>query len=780
MGFLAKIKIQCDEKLIPLGDLYGLFFEDLNHAADGGLYAEMIQNRSFEFCELDHPTYHALYAWEDANGQPLSEKSTSLRVLSDDFLHVQNRNYLKVNRLEETIIRNRGYNQGLYLQSGEKYRLSFFAKPDLKEQQLILQLQNAAGEVFTESVIPITEKSWRKYEVVVTMERTVTDGRLAIVFPPKTDLAIDMVSVFPVNTFKNRENGCRKDLAEKLAAMKPKFMRFPGGCLVHDGSSNAEDHDSMYRWKKTLGPVETRPTRRNNWGYNQSLGLGFFEYFQLCEDLGAKPIPVLPAGWDPHHQRAVPIAELDEWLQDALDLIAFANGEADSTWGSVRAKMGHPEPFSLEYLAIGNEEVGPEFFERYTYFHEAIRQAYPEIKLINSAGPFSAGSEYNRGWESARTHQSDLVDEHYYASPEWFLANHTRYDSFDAHGPKVFLGEYAAKSNRWWSALAEASYMIGLERNADKVALACYAPLLANIDYVNWRPDLIWFNQETVYGSVNYDVQKLFMTNQGTHNVAFEMSDFPEAEIVDDAAMTGSFGFVGDHADIEVTSLIVTDEKTGQATAYDVKTISGSERQLLDTLQMEHYKITFHFTKTGGRVDKGFQLFFGQKDEKNYYSWSLGGWQNQDCLLSSHVNGCDSVLTQSIWQVQTNQAYLCELEVNHRQLTTTINGQVFNETKELPLVIQPLYVNTVYDEEKEVFILKIVNVREDQFHFNLDNSWDKINLTQLSAEITAENSLEHPEQVTVKKEEIPSSNQAFVVEPFSVLFLEFTPKKNKK
>ncbi|AZP03590.1 alpha-L-arabinofuranosidase C-terminal domain-containing protein [Jeotgalibaca ciconiae] len=769
---MIKIKLNYEEKLTPLNDLYGLFFEDLNHAADGGLYAEMIHNRSFEFCKFDNPTYHSLYAWEDVKGEDIQERSVELRILSDDPLHPKNSKYLKINSLNEIIIRNRGYNKGLYLQEGEVYRVSFFAKPDFKGQKVTLQLEDVSGQVYSETTVKITEEGWTNYQVEMIPTQTVVEGRLALIFPPVTDLAIDMISVFPKATFKGRKNGCRKDLAEKLAAMKPKFMRFPGGCLVHDGSLSSDDHDSMYRWKNTIGSVEERPTKRTAWGYNQSLGLGFFEYFQLCEDLEAKPIPVLPAGWDPHHQRGVPFDELGPWVQDALDLIEFANGDVTSTWGKVRAEMGHPESFKLEYLGIGNEEVGQEFFDRYVYFHQAIREAYPNIKLINSSGPFSAGSEYDRGWDSARKQQSDIIDEHYYASPEWFLANHHRYDSFNPKGPKVFLGEYAAKGNQWWNALAEASYMIGLERNADKVALACYAPLFANIDYVNWAPDLIWFDQEKVYGSINYEVQKLFMTQQGTYNVSFEIEEMPDSVILEDNPIIGEFGLSGDWADITIESLTVTDKETGESIYYDTQSIKDNQQKILGTINSKHYTITFDFTKTGGKWDKGFKFLFGRKDDQNQYGWSLGGWQNQDCLISNHKNGSDSVLTQSIWKVETNKKYFCCLEVENRQIVTTINGEIFNETEDLPLVIKPAYINSVYDQEKDVYRLKIVNVREESFLFELDNSWERIDLTQLSAALDAENSLEDPQQVIITKESIKENRKEFKVEPYSVLFLE--------
>lgn len=771
---MTKIKIDFEKKLMPLGDLYGLFFEDLNHAADGGLYAEMIQNRSFEYCKLDNSSYHSLFAWEMESGKEIVPKSLAIRVLTDDPIHPKNCHYLKINCLEKLVIRNRGYNQGLYLKKNEKYRVSFFIKPDFNSQNIIVQFQDDDGNIYDEKSIRINKKGWNKYLVEMSPYETVTDGRFTIIFPPQTHLAIDMISVFPKDTFMGRENGCRLDLVQKIKDMNPKFIRFPGGCLVHDGSLNSDDHDSMYRWKNTLGPVEKRPTKRNNWGYNQSLGLGFYEYFQLCEDIGAKPIPVIPAGWNPHHQMAVSFGNLDLWIQDSIDLIEFANGDDTSIWGGIRAEMGHPKPFGLEYLGIGNEEVGQEFFDRYSYFHKSIKERYPEIKIINSAGPFSDGSEYNRGWNSAITNQSDLIDEHYYASPEWFLANHHRYDSFDTKGPKVFLGEYASKGNKWWNALSEASYMIGLERNANKVALACYAPLFANIDYVNWRPNLIWFNQEKVFGSVNYDVQKIFSTNQGTHNISFEITEMPESITVDENPIIGGFGFEGQGANIQIEKIIVNNFEKIVENDYSNQQLKEKNMVILDDIYSKHYAISFDFIKTGGRLDKGFNLYFGYKDSQNTYCWSIGGWENQDCLINNHRNGSDSVLTQTIFKVEMNKRYSCKIEIKNREIITTINQVTMNEIENLPLVIKPAYINVVYDQEKNVYYLKIVNVNSDDFYFELDNSYQTLNVTHLVANIDAENSIEDFEKVKIYQSSSVKNKHKFKVDAYSIKFFEIT------
>lgn len=709
---MVELAIDFDQKKEELGDLYGLFFEDLNHAADGGLYAEMIQNRSFEYTHLDNDDYHPLYGWQDGNGDPLTEVKLQLRVLSDDPLHLHNRHYLKVNSREARTIANDGYNQGLFFEAGESYDFSCFAKPDLLQQRIQVGI-SYEGEVPKLTELAIDGRDWQEYHLQLTAEQTTKTGKLVVVFPELTDLAIDMISLFPVKTFKNRPNGCRKDIAEMLAAMKPKFMRFPGGCLVHDGSLNANDHDSMYRWKNTVGPVAFRPTKRNNWGYNQSLGLGFYEYFLLCEDLGAEPLPVLPAGWDPHHQRAVPLAEMGEWIQDALDLIEFANGSTDTTWGALREEMGHPEPFNMSYLGIGNEEVGQQFFDRYDLFHEALKKAHPEIKLINSSGPFAAGSEYDRGWANAKKNHSDLVDEHFYSSPSWFIAHHHRYDNIDPAGPKVFLGEYATKDNKWWNALAEASFMIGLERNAAKVGLACYAPMLTNVAHVNWAPDMIWYDQAEVYGTVNYTVQKLFTEFQGTQNVGWTATDLPADAVWDDRPITGACSFKGDGAEIRISEIFLLDNETGQQWAFPDMTISNDEELPLQDIQSEDYQLHFRFTKTGGQEKKGFKLNYGKLSDDDRYIWSLGGWENQDCMVESIKEGYHTVLTQNIWHVETGVSYDCLIKIKGRQIQTSVDGVVFNETEDLPVVAKPLYINTVYDEKLDRYIAKLVNLQPE-------------------------------------------------------------------
>lgn len=767
------LTIKADKKGEALGDLYGIFFEDLNHAADGGLYAEMVQNRSFEFDSIDSADYHSLYAWTDNKGIPLTPRLLELRVLNDYPLNLNNPHYLKLDCNDELEIQNIGFNQGMYIETGKAYNFSFFAKNLSLPKKVKVSLKDIDGKVYSEDTLEIDSREWEKYELCLNVKGTTNKGRLSLTFEAGANLAVDMISLFPKETFRGRKNGMRKDIAEFIQAMKPKFMRFPGGCLVHDGSLNSGDRDSMYRWKNTIGLIEERASKRNNWKYNQTLGLGFYEYFLFCKDIKAEPIPVVPGGVDPHHKKVVPLEELDEWVQDALDLIEFANGSPETIWGKVRVEMGHPETFNMKYIAIGNEEVGQEFYDNYVYFHKAIRETYPEIKIINSGSPFSAGSEFERSWKSSRENGSDLVDEHYYHNTDWMLAHHHRYDSYDIEGPKVFLGEYSSWGNAWLNAIVEASYMIGLERNADKVDLACYAPMLANLDYVNWKPDMIWFNQETVYGSMNYYVQKLFMNFQGTRNIGWIAEGLPEPEVSQETATRGIIGFAGDHADISYWNMTVTDNLTNEKKTLPDGVISGNESIDLYETSSTDYTIRFSFEKMGGQPKKGLRLNFGQKDSNNYLSWLLGGWENQDSIIRFVSQSKMSDLTQTKWQVESKRIYVCELKVKNNRIVACIDGKVINDTTILPIIEKPLYINVVEDEESNRIICKLVNIKGDMT-IDLKVGGDKAIIHKLKAEDDSFNSLENPNNFEEYKKEVSITDEKLTldIEKSSILFVE--------
>ncbi|MCI1858805.1 MAG: carbohydrate binding domain-containing protein [Sporolactobacillus sp.] len=741
---IPTLKIKANKMGASLNDLYGIFFEDLNHAADGGLYAEMVQNRSFEFEAVDHEGYTPTYAWQFSD-------SAIFTVRTDVPLNENNQHYLSIHTHSKATLTNRGFNKGMSFRAGSQYHLTFFAKKMSRSSakvEIVLS-DDRDKAVSNLAVVQVNATDWTKYTAVLTATQTTSTGRLKLCFEENSQMALDMVSLFPEETFMHRKNGVRNDLGQALKELQPKFMRFPGGCLVHDGTLNAEDRESMYRWKKSIGPIEERPVRRNKWGYNQTLGLGFYEYFQLAEDIGAKPLPVLPGGYDPHHKRAVPIDQLGEWIDDALDLIEFANGDETTKWGKIRANLGHPAPFNLEYLAIGNEEVGQPFFDRYPYFHKAIKTKYPEIELINTSGPFASGSEFDRGWQSAKENHSDLVDEHYYMAPEWFLANHHRYDAYDPQGPKVFLGEYASKANKWYNAVVEASYMIGCERNAASVGLACYAPLLANVDYVNWQPDLIFFDQQTVTPSVNYYVQQLFMKYQGTQNVDYQVDQLPKAMIIDDQPIIGEFGIEGDLADVQFDHVVL--EANGKMKTVASGHVSDRNRIKLGQVSDSDYTISFNITKTGGRADKGVHFYFGQSNIQNYFLWVLGGWENQDSIIKQRKAGDESDWSQYQWHIELNHQYHCRLHVANRHITVWIDDVKYNDILIKETKVEPIYINVTYDEGSNQYYLKVVNVTDVPQTLAIDTRYfGRGVLHRLSGQPDVMNRLGETNQLTVE------------------------------
>ncbi|MCI9845617.1 alpha-L-arabinofuranosidase C-terminal domain-containing protein [Flavobacterium pectinovorum] len=497
----AQISINSQQSKKISNMLTGVFFEDINYAADGGLYGELIQNRDFEYAVSDKKgrdeKWNATMAW-----------SGDFKIAKENPIHSNNPNYAVITK--ETIS-NTGFD-GIALKANEKYDFSVFAKGE----KCIVKLKGANGETLAEAVLKPTA-SWKKLSAVLKPSKTVTDAHLEISTTGET--AVDMISLFPQKTFKNRKNGLRADLAEAIADMHPKFVRFPGGCVAHgDGLHN------IYKWKNTIGPLENRISSRNIWNYHQSMGLGYFEYFQFCEDLGAEAVPVLAAGVPCQNssdggagqQFGIPMQEMDEYVQDVLDLIEYANGSATSAWGKKRAEAGHPKPFNLKYIGIGNEDLISDVFEeRYRMIVKAVQKKYPEIIVIGTVGPFNEGTDYNEGWRIANDLKLPIVDEHYYQSPGWFINNQHFYDSYDRSKSKVYLGEYASRGNKFYNALSEALYLTGVERNGDVVAMASYAPLLAREKHTQWNPDLIYFTGSEVKPTVNYFVQKLYGQNPG-------------------------------------------------------------------------------------------------------------------------------------------------------------------------------------------------------------------------------------------------------------------------
>ncbi|PXX52003.1 alpha-L-arabinofuranosidase [Hungatella effluvii] len=755
------MKITVNPKLETgsLGDLFGIFFEDINHAADGGLYAELLQNRSFEFCELDNPGYHGLTGWEKIIPGDIT---CSVSVQTGNPVSSKNPHYLVIDACEPSEgvgVRNCGYNSGIPLEAGKHYELSFYTACDGRLQTVEAALENMDGEIYESRIFQITSREWVMLSTEFIAPVTNYSARLSIKLKSAGRVYFDLVSLFPIDTFRNRKNGMRVDIAKLLEDMKPKFMRFPGGCLIHDGSLNQSDRDSMYRWKNTIGPLKDRPSRRNNWNYNQTLGLGYYEYFQLCEDIGAKPLPVLPGGCDPHHRRAVPLKQLEEWIQDALDLIEFANGSENTVWGAKRAELGHREPFHLKYIAIGNEEVGDDFFERYSFFQKAIKEKYPHIKIINSAGPAVSGSAYDTGWKSAVENGSELIDEHYYQAPEWFIANHHHYDSYRKRKTKVFLGEYASKGNSWYNALAEASYMIGLERNAEGVGLACYAPMLCNAGYVDWKPNLIWFDNHRAFGTPNYYVQKLFMNNQGDFGLKVDIETDMKSEALPDK-MGKKIYFAPNlrNADsrVEIKNIEIIKEE-GLVRCPDILVDSAADPIFIGEAEGS-YRIKFHAKRISGGL--GFALWFNFMDEQNKRRVEYGGWENQNSSVEEDIDGRNTSFDQGAFSIKSGVVYEIELIVGHERIVNKIDGKIMNEVDCPAAVIEPIYCTASRDEESRDIIVKAVNLKAESYEAEIALSELEISSAEVCCmsgyALTDENSFDEPEKVS------PATTSVFV------------------
>lgn len=557
--------------------MYGLFFEDINYAADGGLYAEMVKNRSFEFP-------NPLMGWESFGGIEIK----------NDGPFDRNPHYVSFtpagHRDKATGLTNEGF-FGVAFREGEKYRFSVWARSTGESSRINVQLIDPSSMGETQAIasekIDIKGGEWKKYTVTLTPKATVAKGKLRIFLDSSTGCDLEHISLFPEDTWKGHENGLRKDLAQKLADIHPGLLRFPGGCIVE-----GTDLGSRYQWKNSVGPVENRPLNENRWHYTfrhrfypdyyQSYGLGFYEYFQLAEEIGAEPLPVLNVGLACQYQNRdekahVPVDSLQPYIDDAIDLIEFANGDTTTVWGGLRARMGHPAPFNLKYIGIGNEQWGLEYPARLTHFVDAVRKAYPDIKIVGSSGPSASGDKFDYLWPEMKRLKADLVDEHYYAPETFFLENADRYDSYDRKGPKVFAGEYAChgkgkKFNHFNAALLEAAFMTGLERNADIVHMATYAPLFAHVEGWQWRPDMIWFDNLNSVPTASYYVQQLYASNKGSRVLPLTM---------DGKAVTGAEGQQGLYASA------VVDNERGE---YIVKIANVSDTPREIDLKFEGMK----------------------------------------------------------------------------------------------------------------------------------------------------------------------------------------------
>ena len=521
-------------------ELIGIFFEDISSSADGGLYAELTQNGSFEYSPVERDGWGAGTAWKQIRpGHSLGR----MEVRMDQPIHPNNPTYMRlhVERVKEYYdyngwkgygLENQGFD-GIPVKAGAKYDFSAFlrnVKGEAKVVRIVLTAPQPGWgrdpKMLAEATFTASDSNWKKYAVTLSPKEDCDSAQLQILVLTTGDVDIDMVSLMPQDTYKG--HGLRKDLAQALADLQPKFMRFPGGCVVHGGG---DGFWNTYRWKTTVGPKEQRRGLKNTWGYHQSMGLGYFEYFQFCEDLNMQPVPILPCGvscqgtnggWGMKDQAqdVVPMSEMDEWVQDALDLIEWANGDVNTKWGRVRAEAGHPKPFNLKYLGIGNEErISPEFAERFRYMYKKIMEAHPEIVIVGTAGPGSHpdNPDFQNGWKLAEELGLPILDEHYY-EPYTYFQKSRQYDSYPRdRKTKVYLGEYAAKDKKLIDALSEALYLLHVERNGDVVYMTSYAPLFARKNATNWNPDLIYYDNHRPFLTCSYYVQQMFGQSSGNY-----------------------------------------------------------------------------------------------------------------------------------------------------------------------------------------------------------------------------------------------------------------------
>lgn len=572
--------------------MYGIFFEDINYAADGGLYGELVKNRSFEFPD-------ALMGWKAFGKFEVKNDGPFERCPHYVVLNYSGHNDTA------TGLQNEGY-FGIGIEKDEEYRFTVWAKTVSGDANVEVSLVDESTmeehQEFATAELKVSGNEWKKYELILKSSKTVQKANLRLLLKGKNGVALEHVSLFPKYTFKDRENGMRRDLAQALYDLHPGVFRFPGGCIV-EGSSL----DQRYQWKNSIGPVENRPLNGNRWlstfnyrlfpDYYQSYGLGFYEYFLLSEDIGAEPLPVLNVGMACQFQNQndpsahVAVKDLQPYIQDCLDLIEFANGDVNTTWGKKRAEMGHPAPFNLKFLAVGNEQWDDLYYERLRPFVKAIKAKYPNIKLIGTSGPDSEGEMFEKGWKAMKELKADLVDEHFYRDEHWFLSHGLRYEGYDRKGPKVFAGEYAChgkgkKWNHFETSLYEAAFMTDLERNADVVDMATYAPLFAHVDGWQWRPDMIWYDNTRMFKSVSYYVQQMYACNKGTNILPLTMNG---KSVAGQEGQDGLFASaVVDKKKGEIIVKVANTSDKAQDVTLNLNGLKGSRSATATTLQSDN------------------------------------------------------------------------------------------------------------------------------------------------------------------------------------------------
>lgn len=716
---VARIR-DVDSGIVINPHMWGVFFEDINSAADGGLYAELVRNRDFSFSADDHDGWDPFTGWSADGEVSLGPR----RPTGGHHVHLDGTRRV-------ASIENVGFD-GISVEADATYVLTVRGSSAIGAR-VSASIVDAAGATVAHIAIAFDDSS-ALTRVELTAVHTVPDAHLRVsVEGGAADLW--WVSLVPLRSFLDDENGLRDDLARAIAELRPRFMRFPGGCVAHGFGL-----DNLYRWKNTLGPVEERVGDKNIWRYHQSMGLGFFEYFRFCEQIGASPLPVLAAGVccqnSPGGQAAYSDAQMDEYVQDVLDLIEYANGPVDSRWGAMRAEAGHPEPFGLRYLGIGNEdEITDAFADRFERLLTAVREVAPDIEVIGTAGPFPSGSDYDRGWDLARRLNVDIVDEHSYKAPRWYFENLDRFDAYDRSGPRVYVGEYGSRGNTMLCALAEAAYMMGMERNGDIVHLASYAPLLAKIDHTQWTPDLLYFDNERVLPSLNYHVQRMHSLSAGTRALPVELEGGPcwsrgRSRHVGVAVRAESGTLTVEHAELIVGGEVhTTGPHHGRGALPLPLQGSGEEYTVRAQVRLE------------ADGHDGFLVAFGDVDGPDHFEWRFGTWENRFLVLCAVSDGLSDEWTEPLpYTFTPGRTYDLEIRVSGggRRVECMLDGVVMHDVTATDAPERRFSITSVIDDVGGALWLKVVNATEQHVPLTVElssaRSLTRMAVTVLTAE----------------------------------------------
>jgi alpha-N-arabinofuranosidase len=728
------VTIQADKPGAQINPyMWGVFFEDINLGADGGLYAEMVKNRSFEFPE---PRMGWIVISPSmAKGQ--------VSFVEEGPVHPADKRFLRMKSEANAPygISNEGF-RGMGVRKGDNYIFSAQIRASEGAPRLTIQIVGSDGTTLASERLEGFNDHWHKYSVTLKPNDTDPKARLDVILDTRATVDLDQVSLFPEKTWKNRPGGLRADMVQMLADMKPGFVRFPGGCIV-EGSHL----DRRYQWKTTIGPIEDRIPLINRWNYEfrhrptpdyfQTFGLGFFEFFQMSEDIGATAMPILNCGMACQFNSGelVPMDQLDTYIQDALDLIEFANGPATSTWGAKRAAMGHPEPFNMKLLGIGNEQWAQPYIDRLAAFTKALKAKHPEIQLISAAGPAPGDERFDFLWPKLRELNADIVDEHCYANPVWFFSSANRYDKYDRKGPKVFMGEYAAQSvaivstknrNNLECALSEAAFMTGLERNADVVTMASYAPLFAHIDGWQWTPNLIWTDNLRIYGTPNYYVQKLYSLNRGDVVLPVNLSTGEK----ENTAAKGRIGLAtyrssAEFKDVKVTrgaqTLFASDFSAGpgqwERDGGEWSIQNGAYRQsnerttdakaYVGSTSWSDYTLSLKARKLGG--SEGFIIVFRDEPLNTYVQWNVGGWGNTRHGIQEMLGVQPRIVAQVNGSIEANRWYDVRIELKGSQINCYLDDKLV-QSAEVPVPKHGgIFASAVRDDKAGEVILKLVN-----------------------------------------------------------------------